>query len=502
MANDAINPDVKLAFEAIKNKRVLYDLLYSYYKGNHPLRYSMERLKKAFEKITYFAQNWVAVIVDSMLDRLSLKGFDVSGNDTADKRLDELWKLYNLQLIADDVHEASIITGEAFIIAMKAEEEDDEDLPLDIYFNDPRMCHVFYESDKPAKKRFAAKLWTDHDKYLCLTLYYKDRIEYYRSRSKAKKNESSITSWTSFRPDPDLPEEDNQMGVIPVFHFSTGRVSKKKDLGASEISLQDAINKLFADMMVSAEFQSFRQRVIISQADPGELQNSPSMNWWIPAGDDKGQPTSVQELGGGQVLDGFLNAIDKIATSLAIISRTPKHYFFMTGGDPSGEALITMEAPLTKKVKKRQAVLGVEWQNFAAFLLKLDGNNDIKKSDITLSWEPIETILPSASASTTQTEINSGIPLVTSLRRKGWSTQDIKQLIDDMNDKTIQTSEQSLKAEKLLWEAAQAAINAGIPLEVFLENQGWTPEQLKEFGEKKLAAIKLKQEDIIPPTTQ
>ena len=174
----------------------------------------------------------------------------------------------------------------------------------------------------------------------------------------------------------------------------------------------------------------------------------------------------------------------------------------MTGGDPSGEALITMEAPLAKKVKKRQAVLGVEWQNFAAFLLILDGNDSVKKSDITLSWEPIETILPSSSASTTQTEINSGIPLVTSLRRKGWSTQDIKQLIDDMNDKSIQTSKQSLEAEKLLWEAAQAAINAGVPLEVFLANQGWDDAMLKEFGEKKLAAIKLKQEDVIPPTEQ
>lgn len=503
---DVINPDVKEAFEAIKNKRPTYDLLYDYYKGNHPLRYSLERLKKAFEKIAYFAQNWVAVIVDSMLDRLSLKGFDVSNNDELNKKIDDLWKLYNLQLIADDVHEAAVITGEAFIIAMKSEEDEgeeyDDDLPLDIYFNDPRMCHMFYESDKPAKKRFAAKLWTDHDKYLCLTLYYRDRFEYYKSRSKVKKNESSITSWTSFSPDPDLPEESNELGIIPVFHFSTGRISKKKDLGISEISLQDAVNKLFADMMVSAEFQSFRQRVIISQADPGELQNSPSMNWWIPAGDERGQQTSVQELGGGNVLDGFLNAIDKIATSLAIISRTPKHYFFMTGGDPSGEALITMEAPLTKKVKKRQASLGVEWQNFAAYLLKLDGSNDVKKSDISLSWEPIETIAASSIASTVQTEINSGIPLVTSLRRKGWSTQDITQLIDDMNDRSLQTSEQSLRAEKLLWEAAQAAINAGVPIEVFLSNQGWTPAQLKEFGEKKLAAIKLKQEDVIPPTEQ
>jgi adenylate cyclase len=43
-----------------------------------------------------------------------------------------------------------------------------------------------------------------------------------------------------------------------------------------------------------------------------------------------------------------LTAIDKMASTIAIITRTPKHYFYSQGGDPSSEALIAMEAPLNQ----------------------------------------------------------------------------------------------------------------------------------------------------------
>jgi hypothetical protein len=429
MPNEIINPDVKLAFNAIRAKQRRYNLLYAYYEGFHPLKYSASRLQKAFDQLdTYFAQNWIAVIIDAMLDRLVLKGFDVSDNDAADVVIDDLWKLYNIQLVAEDVHEAAIVTGEGYLIVLQS--GDDPEEPLDIYFNDPRMCHVFYDFNSPNKKRMAAKLYTNEDHHVCMVLYYDDHFEYYRSVVKLKGKQDVIPSSISFVPDPDEPEEDNPFDEIPVFHFRVNRSSRKRDLGPSEISLQDAINKLLTDMLVSAEFNTFIQRVIISQSDPGNLLNTPGANWWIPAGDGKSQQTQVLELG-GRILDPFLNAMDKMATSLAIISRTPKHYFFAQAGDPSGEALIAMEAPLTKKVKKRQSGFDVEWQRFAKFLLKISGTSDVKRNQISPTWEPVETIQPQTAANIVKTETDSGIPLETSVRRQGWTKEDIKQMDED-----------------------------------------------------------------------
>jgi len=120
-----------------------------------------------------------------------------------------------------------------------------------------------------------------------------------------------------------------------------------------------------------------------------------------------------------------------MATSLGIISRTPKHYFFAQGGDPSGEALIAMEAPLNKKASKRQKGFGVEWQRLAKFLLNISGNKDVKKSQIVPIWEPIETVQPLTAANIIKTETDAGIPLNTSARRRGWSNEEIKQMEDD-----------------------------------------------------------------------
>lgn len=428
---DLDKPDIKLAFDTIKAKKPTYNKLFNYYEGYHPLHYSASRLKKVFEKMdVYFSENWLAVVADAVIDRLVLSGFDVSKNDQAKKRLDELWRDYNIMLIAEDVHESTTIVSEAFVIAMKVEGDDGEE--LDIYFNDARMCHMFYEAGQPNKKRVAAKLYQDDDGYTRLTLYYADRFEHYRSR-KAYKHGTLCPSHKFLEPDPDEPEEENPFDKIPVFHWMTSRTTRKRDLGPSEISMQDAINKLLTDMMVSSEFNSFVQRVIISRSDPGNMPNEAGTNWWLPAGDGDGQQTSVQELG-GRDLSGYLNGIDKLATALAIISRTPKHYFFAQGGDPSGEALIALEAPLNKKVKKRQGRYGVEWQDFAQFLLELEGIQ-VEKSQIAPAWEPAETVQPKTSAEITKLDVDAGMPLKTSKRMQGWNETKIKQLSDDLKEK-------------------------------------------------------------------
>ena len=428
----AVNPDLHRAFETISMKRMPYDLLYDYYRGNHPLKYSTNRLRKAFDRIyVYFAQNWIAVIVDAVLDRLNLKGFDFKDETAADK-FSKLWEQYHIHLMTDDVHEAATVLGEAFVVVWRDEDTDE----TDVYYNDPRMCQMFYDPDRPTEKLFAAKMWIDgktrHPKFI---LYYPDRLEHYISQVIVSQRDGWISSAGGFQLDSEYGKdgiEPNEYGIVPVFHFRSGRISGKKEIGQSEISLQDAVNKLFADMMVSSEFYTFSQRVIISQADPGDLKNQAGNNWWIPAGDGKGQASSVTELG-NKTLDPYLTAIDKLAQAMAIISRTPKHYMLLTGGDPSGDALLAMEAPLTKKVKKRMEGYEVEWKAMAKFMLQLEGM-DIDENDIVPIWEPVETSQPLASAQTTQTEVNSGIPLVTSLRRRGWDNDEIEQMQEDMQD--------------------------------------------------------------------
>lgn len=465
MADQAVNPDIKLAVETISKKRIVYTKLYDYYIGRHDLKYSVSRLKKAFERFNvYFAQNWASVIVDSVLDRLILRGFDVSKSVEANKTLDDLWQNQTMQLTADDVHEACSVTGEGFIVAMRQDEGDG----IDVYFNDPRNCHVFYDPENPSRKRLAAKMWLAANRRVRLVLYYEDQIEHYESirEISARSNGWAIGRGIQFVPwmvgANSLEQthiEENPDGIIPVFHFQMPRASGKILLGPSELSIQDAVNKLFADMMVSAEFNTFVQRVVISQSDPGDLANSPGVNWWIPSGDGKAQQASVLELG-GRSLTSFLEAIDKLATSLAVISRTPKHYFFAQAGDPSGDALIAMEAPLNKKTKKYVEKFSVEWRMLAIYLLKLSGIEGVAQVDIQTIWEPVETIQPRARAEISQIEVSTGIPLVTSLTRQGWSSDEITQMQKDKKDEAKMTSLAQAELDRL--RGADSRSNDGI----------------------------------------
>jgi hypothetical protein len=243
---------------------------------------------------------------------------------------------------------------------------------------------------------------------------------------------------------------------VPVFHFRTNRRSQNGEL-ANIVTLQDAVNKLLADMMVAAEFGAFKQRYIISNMDPADqktLKNGPNLIWGIPASQAGDQPAQVGEFEGAD-LNKYLDSIDKIANSIAIISRTPKHYFFNAGASLSGEALIAMEAPLNKKVGRLEENFGIIWQELAAFLLKLSGKGDVPVTSITPTWEPIQSIQPYTEAQTRKLAVDAGIPLPTQLRREGWNEAELKQMeADQKAAKAKQTSEAAALLDKMRADAA------------------------------------------------
>ncbi len=405
--------DLERAFGAINNKRKHYDELFSYYDGNPKLKYSTARLARAFDKaFVYFAQNWAAVIINAVLDRLVLKGFD-SGNDSVNEKIDSLFTKLNLNLDAKDVHESLQVAGEAYLVVDRIDNE------TEVYFNDPRLCQMFYNPDRPKSKSFAAKLWLGDDDKTYLNLYYSDRTEKYISdKGQTSKSFSLLETVT------------NPLRIIPVFHFKNTRRVVKGELDASTTSMLDAINKLFSDLMVAAEFEAFKTKVIISQVDPGDVKIGPDMKLWIPARESEGENSQVFELGGA-TLENFLKPISDLANSLAIQTRTPKHYFMNTGGSISGEALLVMESELVKKVKSKQESYDPTWKEFISYVLKLEGLT-ITPNELVTVWEPVESRQPLTNAQILKTEKEAGIPVITSARRAGWAEAEIKQLEEDL----------------------------------------------------------------------
>jgi hypothetical protein len=214
------------------------------------------------------------------------------------------------------------------------------------------------------------------------------------------------------------------------------------------LKLQNAVNKLLSDMMVAAEYGAFLQRWVISFSGEGvdALKNAPNEVWNLPAGDGIGQDTTAGQFSATQ-LSNYFTGIDKLALAMGIISRTPKHYFFQQSGDPSGEALLAMEAPLNKKVHRYIERFTVTWRDLARFLLKLD-RREVDRWGILPVFDDPETVQPLTRAQARNFDINSGIPLVTALRREGWSDAEIARM--ELDRRAEQAAQQQSLAQALV----------------------------------------------------
>jgi len=419
--------DLELAVAALTGKKRRYDALWRYYDGEQPLVYSSEKLKEIFSGLeARFTENWCAVVVDSVLDRLELYTPTVAGDEALAAQLAGLWEQTGLVDDEYGVHEDVTVTGESFVVAWP----DDEEGVVQAFHNDARLCHAEYDAKNPWQMRFAAKWWNNGDG-IRLTLYYVDRLEYYASRRSFKAGEMpTAKAFEPWAPGPDgAAVAENPYGQIPVFHFRSNRRKPKSQL-VNVVEVQDAVNKLLADMMVAAEFGAFPQRYVISSAGIANLKNNPNAIWDLVAAEQGMQATTPGQFVATE-LQNYLNAINKLSADIGIITRTPRHYFYQQGGDPSGEALLAMESPLMKKAHRLQQTLVPTWRDLAAFLLRLQGQ-EVVTQQIRVVYAPVETVQPRSTAEIRKLAVEAGVPLRTHLRRaENWSEVDVAQLDDD-----------------------------------------------------------------------
>lgn len=418
--------DLELAVTALAGKKRRYDALWRYYDGEQPLVYSSEKLREIFSGLeARFTENWCAVVVDSVLDRMELYTPTVAGDEAATLLLATTWEQTGLVDDEYGVHEDVTVTGESFVMAWP----DNAD-GVQAFHNDARLCHAEYDQENPRQMRFAAKWWNNGDG-VRLTLYYPDRLEYYASRRGYKAGETpTAKAFEPWSPGPDgAAVAENPYEEIPVFHFRSNRRKPKSQL-VNVVEVQDAVNKLLADMMVAAEFGAFPQRFVISSAGIANLKNNPNAIWDLVAAEQGMQATTPGQFAATE-LQNYLNAINKLSADIGIITRTPRHYFYQQGGDPSGEALLAMEAPLNKKTHRLQATLAPTWRDLAAFLLRLQGQ-EIATQQVRVVYGPVETVQPRSTAETRKLAVEAGIPLQTYLRRsEGWSESDLAQMEQD-----------------------------------------------------------------------
>jgi len=380
---------LKRCVTALAGKRPTIDRRFDYYDGTAILPVITDRLREVYHQLNIVgAENWAAVVVDSMTDRITLKGL-YGPDDATSALLAEAWTDADMMLETADAHEAALIGGESYLIAWREE----EDGPIECYYNDPRNCHVFYDTARPNVPTLACKWWDDPEHEdgptRFLKIYTTEQIATYRSKLRS---DDADRGQTERYEAVDAPEQ-NPFGMIPVFHLRPRRrpISELD----SVISIQDGINILLANMLVTAEFNAAPMKYIISNADGIEdLVTAPNRIWTLPAGDGSGGggATQVGQFGAAD-LGNYLTAVEQYTNALSSITRTPKHYFQLGQNAPSGEALKVMEGPLVKKVRDRTDRFTPTYRRLGAFILKLKGK-ELDAAQIRAEWANPETEQP------------------------------------------------------------------------------------------------------------
>jgi hypothetical protein len=172
-------------------------------------------------------------------------------------------------------------------------------------------------------------------------------------------------------PDGTMP---NPFGVVPMVELPnrprlwTPRGAKSlyyQSEIAAVIPLQDAANKLLADMLVSSEFAAYPQRTLTgyeAEIDPATNQPKPlpfkpsQKLWWLEDINAKFDSFDVADL------SNYQGAIELIVGHIASITRTPPHYFNSSADRLSGESIKAAETGLVAKVHRKMQHFGEAWE--------------------------------------------------------------------------------------------------------------------------------------------
>lgn len=336
--------------------------LNAHFEGTMALNYlHPELLAELDDRLQQVVINWPELVVDCLDERLTVEGFRVSGQGTADKDLAEIWQGNDLDEWSQQGHVEALVMRRAFTIAGTSAQT--PDMPV-ITIESPLEMHAIHD---PRTREIvaAAKWWeekgADERKLQHATLYLpNDTLWWIREDGR----------WVE---DPDHEPDHHELGTPPV-SMLVNRPRLRCPGGKSELTsiipISNAANKIATDMMVSAEFHSMPRRWALGfgAQDFQDDQGRKISTWSKVAGRIWASEKTRNE--GAEVgqfpeadLQNFHRTLDKLGQIVASLGALPSQYLGFTTTNPaSADAIRSSEARLVKRAERRQGGFGGGWE--------------------------------------------------------------------------------------------------------------------------------------------
>lgn len=410
-----ITPDVWLRrlHAQVVDRREQLERLARYYDGEHNLAFSSKKFLESFGGLFHaFADNWVALIVDAVEERLDVNGFRVGSEGKASDAAWRLWQGNELDAQSQVGHTEALLNGGAYGLAWYGDGDDEADITVE----HPAWATVAHDARRRRHRLAGLRTYVDDWGFRHAELFLPDTVHFYRSPHPT--NGDELVSDVAHLPwidDVDAARSTNPLdagvaqgfvanplGVVPLVELpNRPRLKLARGLGmaarsevAQVIPLQDAVNKLVADMLIAAEFAAYPQR----WATGMELERDKKTNavvgpdwkpthnvWWMEDAGGSFGAFPVADLGN------FVKAIELVVLHIASITRTPPHYLNGSADRLSGESIKAAESGLVAKTRRKMRHFGEAWEELIRVGARIAGEGELAAAkELEVIWRDPE----------------------------------------------------------------------------------------------------------------
>lgn len=349
---------------------------HDYYRGEHRLRFASDQFRDYFaERYRGFADNWVQVVADAPVERLTVTGLQPAGTDQADAATWEVWQRNGLDAESQLGFLGAGLGARSYILVWG--NPDDDETP-EVTFEDASSAIVLYAPGSRRRRVAALKRWQDgFGEYA--TLYLPDEVWKFQRPLESIILKPTLLAQADEQTRPWIPREvgdepnpqPNPMGVVPMAELPNKPMLVDPPISdvSGVMAMQDVVNLLWAHLMTASDFASLAQRVILG----AELPKIPILN---SDGQQVGEmPVDLKKFMTDRMLwledenatianwppadlKAFTDVMEVAVGHLAAQTRTPQHYLIGKMANLSGDAMAAAETGCVKKAEEKQLWFG------------------------------------------------------------------------------------------------------------------------------------------------
>lgn len=348
-----------------------------YYDGEQKLRFTSAKFRKAFgNRFDGWSDNWCATVVDAKDERLNVEGFRfwTDPDDeplTADRAAWDIWQANQLDADSQLAHLDALIGEQTYALVWY--DENGDGYP-DVTIEHPSQMIVQTAAGNRKRRLAAAKIWADESGFLFGTVYLPGGIFKFRSQQTHRHGGFRGVEWVERG---DGWAIDNPLGVVPVVPLTNRArlLAPARSELVDVVPKQDAINNLWANLMVAAENQGTRRPWAIMAELPADQRGEPTNPF------DRPDVTGIALEGEGRIgtleeasLDNFIRSIELAVKHIASQTRTPPHYLNASADRLSGESIKAAETGLVSSVQRKQRHFGEAWEEVMRLAFAVAGD--------------------------------------------------------------------------------------------------------------------------------